>query len=118
MHCPESGQRESSSASSSETRLPGRRAGSASPSQQAPSASKQNHPEGGSAGMSKRRLDVTPTQAVASMLATLTGAIAAASLGIAGTIIGAAVMSLASTVGAAIYKHYLARGHEGLRAAA
>jgi hypothetical protein len=68
--------------------------------------------------MSKRRLDVTPTQAVASMLATLTGAIAASSLGIAGTIIGAAVMSLASTVGAAIYKHYLARGHEGLRAAA
>jgi hypothetical protein len=52
------------------------------------------------------------------MLATLTGAIAASSLGIAGTIIGAAVMSLASTVGAAICKHYLARGHEGLRAAA
>jgi hypothetical protein len=51
------------------------------------------------------------------MLATLTAAIAASSLGIAGTIIGAAVMSLASTVGAAIYKHYLARGHEGLRAA-
>jgi hypothetical protein len=68
--------------------------------------------------MSRRRLDVTPTQAVASMLAALTGAIAASSLGIAGTIIGAAIMSFASTVGAAIYKHYLARGHEGLRAAA
>jgi hypothetical protein len=67
--------------------------------------------------MSRRRLDVSPTQAIASMLATLTAAIAASSLGIAGTIIGAAVMSLASTVGAAIYKHYLARGHEGLRAA-
>src|SRR6202042_605144 len=46
------------------------------------------------------------------------GAIAASSLGIAGTIIGAAVMSLASTVGAAVYKHYLARSNERLRAAA
>jgi hypothetical protein len=51
-------------------------------------------------------------------MAALTGAIAASSLGIAGTIIGAAVMSLASTVGAAVYKHYLARSNERLRAAA
>jgi hypothetical protein len=50
--------------------------------------------------MSGRRLDVTATQAVSSMLAALTGAIAASGLGIAGTIIGAAFMSLASTVGA------------------
>jgi hypothetical protein len=68
--------------------------------------------------MGARRLDVTPTQAVSSMLAALTGAIAASGLGIAGTFIGAAVMSLAGTVGAAIYKHYLARSHERLRAAA
>jgi hypothetical protein len=68
--------------------------------------------------MSGRRLDVTATQAVSSMMAALTGAIAASSLGIAGTIIGAAVMSLASTVGAAIYKHYLARSNARLRAAA
>ncbi|HUZ23892.1 MAG TPA: hypothetical protein VMV07_09000 [Streptosporangiaceae bacterium] len=68
--------------------------------------------------MSGRRIDVTATQAVASMLATLTGAIAASSLGIAGTIIGAAFMSLASTVGAAVYKHYIARSNERLRAAA
>jgi hypothetical protein len=66
--------------------------------------------------MSGRRLDVTGTQAVASMLAALTGAIAASGLGIAGTIIGAAFMSLAGTVGAAIYKHYLARSRERLRA--
>jgi hypothetical protein len=68
--------------------------------------------------MSGRRLDVTATQAVASMMAALTGAIAASGLGIAGTIIGAAFMSLASTVGAAVYKHYLARSNERLRAAA
>ena len=68
--------------------------------------------------MSRRRLDVTATQAVASMMAALTGAIAASGLGIAGTIIGAAFMSLASTVGAAVYKHYLARSNERLRAAA
>jgi hypothetical protein len=68
--------------------------------------------------MSGRRLDVTATQAVSSMMAALTGAIAASGLGIAGTIIGAAFMSLASTVGAAIYKHYLARSNERLRAAA
>jgi len=68
--------------------------------------------------MSGRRIDVTATQAVTSMLATLTGAIAASSLGIAGTVIGAAFMSLASTVGAAVYKHYIGRSHERLRAAA
>jgi hypothetical protein len=68
--------------------------------------------------MSGRRLDVTATQAVASMMAALTGAIAASGLGIAGTIIGAAFMSLAGTVGAAVYKHYLARSNERLRAAA
>ena len=68
--------------------------------------------------MSGRRLDVTATQAISSMLAALTGAIAASGLGIAGTLIGAAFMSLAGTVGAAIYKHYLARSREKLRAAA
>jgi hypothetical protein len=68
--------------------------------------------------MSGRRLDVTATQAVSSMLATITGAIAASSLGIAGTIIGAAFMSLATTVGAAVYRLYLARSNERLRAAA
>jgi hypothetical protein len=65
--------------------------------------------------MSGRRLDVTATQAVSSMMAALTGAIAASRLGIAGTIVGAAFMSLASTLGAAVYKHYLARSNERLR---
>jgi hypothetical protein len=66
----------------------------------------------------RRRIDVTATQAVASMLAALTGAIAASRLGIAGTIIGTAFMSLASTVGAATYKFYLARSNERLKKAA
>jgi hypothetical protein len=68
--------------------------------------------------MSGRRLDVTATQAVSSLLAALTGAIAASGLGIAGTIVGAAFMSLAGTVGAAVYQHYLARSNQRLRAAA
>jgi hypothetical protein len=68
--------------------------------------------------MSGRRLDVTPTHAISSMLATLTGAVAASGLGIGGTILGAAFMSLASTVGTAVYKHYLARSNAKLRAAA
>jgi hypothetical protein len=66
----------------------------------------------------RRRFDVTATQAVASMLAALTGAIAASRLGIAGTIIGTAFMSLASTVGGAAYKFYLSRSNERLRKAA
>jgi hypothetical protein len=68
--------------------------------------------------MSGRRVDVSATQVIASMLAAVTGAVAASTLGIAGTVIGAAVMSVASTMVAAIYKHYLGRSHERLRAAA
>jgi hypothetical protein len=68
--------------------------------------------------MSRRRIDVSASQVVASTLAAVTGAVAASYLGVTGTIIGAAVMSVASTAGAAVYKHYLARSHERLRAAA
>jgi hypothetical protein len=68
--------------------------------------------------MSGRRFEVTGTQVVASVLATLTGAIAASYLGVAGTIIGAAVMSVAGTAGSAIYKDYLGRTGRRLRQAA
>jgi hypothetical protein len=68
--------------------------------------------------MSGRRIDLSATQVVASMLAAVTGAVAASTLGIAGTVIGAAIMSIASTAVAAVYKHYIARSHERLRAAA
>jgi hypothetical protein len=68
--------------------------------------------------MDGRRIDLSATQVVASMLAAVTGAVAASFLGIAGTVIGAAVMSVASTAVAAIYKHYLASSRERLRAAA
>jgi hypothetical protein len=68
--------------------------------------------------MSGRRVDVSATQVIASMLAAVTGAVAASTLGIAGTIIGTAVMSVASTAVAAIYKHYIGRSRERLRAAA
>jgi hypothetical protein len=68
--------------------------------------------------MSGRRIDLSATQVVASMLAAVTGAVAASTLGIAGTVIGAAVMSVASTAVAAVYKHYIARSRERLRAAA
>lgn len=68
--------------------------------------------------MSGRRIDLSASQVVASMLAAVTGAVAASTLGIAGTVIGAAVMSVASTAVASVYKHYIARSHERIRAAA
>jgi cell division septation protein DedD len=68
--------------------------------------------------MSGRRIDLSATQVVASMLAAITGAVAASTLGVAGTVIGTAVMSVASTAVAAVYKHYIARSKERLRAAA
>ena len=68
--------------------------------------------------MNGRRMDLSATQVVASMLAAITGAVAASTLGIAGTVIGAAVMSVASTAVAAVYKHYIGRSQERLRKAA
>jgi hypothetical protein len=68
--------------------------------------------------MSRPRIDLSGSQVAASVLAAMTGAVAASYLGIAGTIVGAAVMSVASTAVAAVYRHYLARSHERLRAAA
>ena len=65
-----------------------------------------------------RRFDLSSTQVIASVMATLTGAIAASYLGVAGTLVGAAVGSLASTMGTEFYKHYLARSQEKLRQAA
>jgi hypothetical protein len=68
--------------------------------------------------MSGRRIELSATQVIASLLAAVTGAVAASYAGVAGTVIGVAVMSLASTAGAAVYKHYLARSKERLRSAA
>jgi hypothetical protein len=67
--------------------------------------------------MSGRRIELSATQVIASMLAAVTGAIAASYAGVAGTVIGVATMSLASTAGAAVYKHYLGRSRERLRSA-
>jgi hypothetical protein len=64
-----------------------------------------------------RGLQLSGTQVIASVLATLTGAIAASYLGVAGTLVGAAVGSIASTTGTEIYKHYLQRSQERLRTA-
>ncbi len=64
-----------------------------------------------------RGIQLSSAQIIASVLATLTGAVAASYLGVAGTLIGAAVGSIASTMGTEIYKHYLLRSQERLRAA-
>lgn len=66
----------------------------------------------------RRRLELSATQLTASVLAAVTAAVAASYLGVAGTIIGAGVVSFATTAGTAIYRHYLARTEEKLRAAA
>lgn len=68
--------------------------------------------------MSGRRLELSATQLTASVMAAVTAAVCASYLGVAGTIIGAGVVSFASTAGTAIYRHYLARTEEKLRAAA
>jgi hypothetical protein len=65
-----------------------------------------------------RRFEVSGTQIVAGVLATVTGAVAASYLGVAGTVIGAAVMSVASTGGGAVYKYYLGRTARRMREAA
>lgn len=62
-------------------------------------------------------LQLSPTQIVASLLATLTGAILASYLGVGGTLVGAAVGSIASTTGTEVYRHYLRRSQERLKAA-
>ena len=67
--------------------------------------------------MSNRRFEISGTQVMASVLATVTGAVAASFLGVAGTIIGAAVMSVAGTAGSAVYNHYLGRTARRLRSA-
>jgi hypothetical protein len=68
--------------------------------------------------MEGRRIDISATQVIASLLAAVTGAIAASTLGVTGTIIGTAVMSVASTAIAGLYKHYIGRSRERLRKAA
>src|SRR5216683_2356953 len=65
--------------------------------------------------MSRRRMELSTTQVVASVLATVTGAVVASFLGVGGTIVGAAVISFASTAGGVVYKHYLGRTGERLR---
>jgi hypothetical protein len=62
-------------------------------------------------------LQLSPTQIIAALLATLTGAILASYLGVGGTLLGAAVGSIASTTGTEIYRHYLRRSQERLKAA-
>lgn len=64
-----------------------------------------------------RGVDLSGSKVVAGVLATLTAAVAASYLGVAGTLIGAAVASVVSTVGNELYKHYLIRSQERLRAA-
>ena len=62
-------------------------------------------------------LQLSLTQIIASLLAALTGAFLASSLGVGGTLAGAAVGSIASTTGTEVYRHYLRRSQERLKAA-
>jgi hypothetical protein len=64
-----------------------------------------------------RGIHLSGTQVIASVLATLTGAIAASYLGVGGTLIGAALGSIASTTGTEIYRHYLLRSQQRIKAA-
>src|SRR5579875_1517102 len=66
--------------------------------------------------MGRPRLELSGIQLIASVLAAVTGAILASGLGVAGTITGTAVAAFASTAGGAVYRHYLGRTRERLRA--
>ena len=69
--------------------------------------------------MDGRRIDLSATQVIASLLAAITGAVAASTLGNRREPSSARpIMSIASTAVASIYKHYLARSRERLRKAA
>src|ERR1700734_3459933 len=65
----------------------------------------------------RRGLNLSAAQVIAGVLATLSAAVAASFLGVAGTLLGAALGSVFSTMGTEIYKHYLQRSEERLRAA-
>ena len=62
-------------------------------------------------------IELSGSKVIAGVMATLTAAIAASYLGVAGTLIGAALGSLASTMGTEVYRHYLVRSQERLKAA-
>jgi hypothetical protein len=68
--------------------------------------------------MKKGRIELSLTQVIAGVLATITAAVLASFLGVAGTLIGAAIASCATTVGGAVYNYSLRRTSERLRTAA
>ncbi len=55
------------------------------------------------------RIQLSPTQVIASALAAITATVAASYLGVAGTVIGAAVASVLTVVGNAVYSHSIQR---------
>jgi hypothetical protein len=67
---------------------------------------------------SRPRIQLSPTQIVASALAATTATVAASYLGVAGTVIGAAVASVLTVVGNAVYSHSIQRTGERVRTAA
>ncbi len=62
-----------------------------------------------------RRFDLSITQIVASVLASVSAATAASKLGVAGTIVGAAVVSAIATTASAVYGHSLRETNARLR---
>jgi hypothetical protein len=61
------------------------------------------------------RIQLTPTQIVASALAATTATVAASYLGVAGTVIGAGVASVLTVVGNAVYSHSIQRTSHRMR---
>ncbi len=65
--------------------------------------------------MRNGRIELSLTQVIAGVLATITAAVLASFLGVAGTMIGAAIASGATTVGGAVYNYSLRRTTDRLR---
>ena len=68
--------------------------------------------------MAQPKGDFTAVQLVATVLATVTGAVLASSLGVVGTVTGSAIASGVSTSATFLYRHYLNRTSERIRAVA
>jgi hypothetical protein len=66
----------------------------------------------------RRRVDLSATQVLASALAAITATVAASYLGVSGTVIGAAVASVLTVTGNAVYTHSLRTTGARVRATA
>jgi hypothetical protein len=75
-------------------------------------------PSAAAGSTSSDRPPLSMTQIMASVLAAVSATVAASYFGVAGTVVGAGLGSAISVVGGALYKHYMDRTRDRIKAAA